>query len=93
MPPITVAPTADFVGELERMKLVQTRFQAVPVDGTDKQASFLDQAEAAELVDLAAALKKANIAVTVRRDQIRISPSVFNNQEDIDKLLRVLSAV
>jgi len=39
------------------------------------------------------ALKKANIAVTVRRDQIRISPSVFNNQEDIDELLRVLSGV
>lgn len=36
-------------------------------------------------------LKKANIAVTVRRDQIRISPSVFNNQEDIDELLRTLS--
>jgi selenocysteine lyase/cysteine desulfurase len=40
----------------------------------------------------AEALKKAKIAVTVRRGFIRISPSVFNNQADIDKLLRVLSS-
>lgn len=39
----------------------------------------------------AAQLKKSGIAITVRRDQMRISPSVFNNQEDIDKLLRALS--
>jgi selenocysteine lyase/cysteine desulfurase len=41
----------------------------------------------------AEALKKANIAVTVRRDAIRVSPSVFNNHEDIDKLLGVMSKV
>ena len=41
--------------------------------------------------ETSARLKKAGIAVTVRRDQMRISPSVFNNQEDIDKLLRALT--
>ena len=41
----------------------------------------------------AEALANANIAVTVRRDSIRVSPSVFNGQKDIDKLLGVLSRV
>lgn len=38
-------------------------------------------------------LQKAGIAVTVRRDQLRVSPSVFNDQGDIDALLRVLRAL
>ena len=42
--------------------------------------------------DVSERLRKANIAVTVRRDQLRVSPSVFNDQGDVDKLLRALKA-
>ena len=56
-----VAPVSDFIGELQRMKLVESRFQAVPLTGEDDRASFATQAAAAELTDLAAALKKAKV--------------------------------
>jgi tetratricopeptide (TPR) repeat protein len=58
---VQVAPVADFFGELQRMKLVQTRFQAVPVGGKDDQAGFASQAAATELGDLAAALEQAKV--------------------------------
>jgi LysM repeat protein len=56
---VLVAPVSDFIGELRRMKLVESRFQAVPLIGADDRASFASQATAAELTDLTAALKKA----------------------------------
>jgi tetratricopeptide (TPR) repeat protein/LysM repeat protein len=56
---VLVAPVADFIGELQRMKLVETRFQAIPLQGDDRGASLATQAAAAELTDLTAALKKA----------------------------------
>ncbi len=36
-------------------------------------------------------LKKANVTAKVVQHQLRISPSVFNDQQDIDKLLNALS--
>ncbi|MGO8929126.1 MAG: LysM peptidoglycan-binding domain-containing protein [Limisphaerales bacterium] len=56
-----VAPVADFTGELQRMKLVESKFQAVPLTGDDGRATFAGQAAAAELADLSAALKKAKV--------------------------------
>jgi selenocysteine lyase/cysteine desulfurase len=38
-----------------------------------------------------AKLKKANVAAKVKWRQMRVSPSVFNNQEDIERLLSALS--
>ena len=38
-----------------------------------------------------ARLKKANVTAKVTHHQLRISPSVFNNQQDIDKLLNALA--
>jgi selenocysteine lyase/cysteine desulfurase len=38
-----------------------------------------------------AKLKKANVTAKVVEHQLRISPSVFNDQQDIDKLLNALS--
>ena len=38
-----------------------------------------------------AKLKKANVTAKVVQHQLRISPSVFNDQKDIDKLLNALS--
>jgi tetratricopeptide (TPR) repeat protein len=58
---VLVAPFTDFIGELQRMKLVESRFQAVPLKGEDAGASFTAQSAAAELADLTAALKKAKV--------------------------------
>src|ERR1019366_4820456 len=58
---VLVAPVTDFIAELQRMKLVESRFQAVPLNEEDKQASFAAQTAAAELADLTAALKKAKV--------------------------------
>ena len=38
-----------------------------------------------------AKLKKANVTAKVTEHQLRISPSVFNTQQDIDKLLNALA--
>jgi selenocysteine lyase/cysteine desulfurase len=37
-------------------------------------------------------LRRANIQISTYENRIRISPSVYNDMEDIDKLLRVLTA-
>src|ERR1035437_2796235 len=58
---VLVAPVTDFIGELQRMKLVESKFQSVPLEGNGSPASFADQAAAAELTDLAAALKRAKV--------------------------------
>ena len=58
---VQVAPVLDFIGELERMKLVESRFQAVLLNGGSGGESFATQAASAELADLVAALKKAKI--------------------------------
>jgi selenocysteine lyase/cysteine desulfurase len=42
--------------------------------------------------DVQEKLRKGGVIVTLRTDgQMRVSPSVFNNQEDIDRLLNALS--
>jgi len=58
---VLVAPVTDFIAELQRMKLVESRFQAVSLNQEDKQASFAAQTAEAERNDLAAALKKAKV--------------------------------
>lgn len=58
---VLVAPVTDFIGELRRMKLVETRFQAIPLKGDDSRAGFASQSAAAELADLTAALKQAKV--------------------------------
>ncbi|MFZ0550819.1 MAG: aminotransferase class V-fold PLP-dependent enzyme [Steroidobacteraceae bacterium] len=39
-----------------------------------------------------AALKEAKIYVTLTRNRVRISPSVYNDMADVEKLIRVLAA-
>ena len=36
-------------------------------------------------------LKQANIQATMTGNRLRISPNIYNNQEDIDKLLNTLA--
>jgi selenocysteine lyase/cysteine desulfurase len=38
-----------------------------------------------------AKLKKGNVTAKVTGHQLRISPSIFNDQPDVDKLLNALS--
>ncbi len=38
-----------------------------------------------------AKLAKASVAAKVKWNQMRVSPSIFNRQEDIDRLLEALS--
>jgi selenocysteine lyase/cysteine desulfurase len=40
---------------------------------------------------LSTRLEKANIDVKIEQHLLRVSPSVYNNQTDIDKLLNALS--
>jgi selenocysteine lyase/cysteine desulfurase len=49
-------------------------------------ASFLVERPA----DLAAKLRKASVEVKIKWKQMRITPSVFHNQSDIDRLLNAL---
>lgn len=53
------SPVADFQRELERMKLVRPSARAVPLADGQK---FYDQSTAAEITDLAAALKREKIS-------------------------------
>ena len=59
---VLVAPVADFISELQRMNLVESKFQAIPLDGEDRRDSYASQAATAELADLTAALKKAKVS-------------------------------
>ena len=52
-------PVANFQSELERMKLVTTKFRAVPLAATQK---FYEQSTEVEMTDLAAALKRGKIS-------------------------------
>ncbi len=69
---VLVAPVTDFVGELRRMKLVETRFQAVPVKDPQESGGFAKQSATAELADLAAALSQARVPDD-ERERIRFA--------------------
>jgi selenocysteine lyase/cysteine desulfurase len=57
-----------------------------PPDSTSPIVTFA----LADTRDVAAKLKRANVDVAVYPHRIRISPSVYNNQQDIDQLLEAL---
>ena len=57
---VLIAPRVDFERELERMKLVDSRFQAVPLAAEHGQ-TYLDQSSDAEAADLAAALQRLKV--------------------------------
>jgi len=58
-----------------------------PEDSHGPIASFL----VADTGKTAAALKKANIDVSLSPGRMRISPSIYNDKKDIDRLLAALS--
>jgi selenocysteine lyase/cysteine desulfurase len=64
-------------------------FQAMtPADSTSPIVAFAR----ADTADLAARLKRARIDIAVYPHRIRISPSVYNDQGDVDNLLEALKA-
>ena len=58
-----------------------------PADSTSPIVSFAKE----DTKDIAARLKRAKIDIAVYPHRIRISPSVYNDQADVDKLLESLS--
>jgi selenocysteine lyase/cysteine desulfurase len=58
-----------------------------PEDSHGSIASFL----VADIRKTAAALKKANVDVSLSPGRMRVSPSIYNDEKDIDRLLAALS--
>jgi hypothetical protein len=81
---LLVAPVADFVGELRRMSLVETRFQAFPILGGVGAPSYSEQTAGAEITDLAAALKRAKVP---RDEAERICKAYRAAREKLNKYL------
>jgi len=59
---VLVAPLADFGRELQRMKLMGSLFQAVPLETEGKSTTHSSQTSETELSDLAAALKRTRVS-------------------------------
>ncbi len=59
-----------------------------PLESTSPIVTFAKQ----DTKDVAQRLKRAKIDIAVYPHRVRISPSVYNDQGDIDKLLEVLTA-
>jgi selenocysteine lyase/cysteine desulfurase len=69
-------------------ELPRLGFQAMtPADSTSPIVAFAKR----DVGELSARLKSARIDIAVYPHRIRISPSVYNDRADIDKLLEVLS--
>lgn len=65
---------------------------ASPVDGALRGPYGCFSARSPEkTVDLYAKLRKANIIVSLRQGNIRVSPHLFNSERDIDKLISVIT--
>jgi hypothetical protein len=79
---LLVAPEADFLGELERLKIAPPAFHAVP-----NQNGYASQTAELDLEDLAAALKQSG-----RPDSLSVAICASHRIER-DKLLKYLRAV
>ena len=58
-----------------------------PADSTSSIVTFAKQ----DTHDVALRLKRANVDIAIYPHRVRISPSVYNDEADIDKLLEALS--
>jgi selenocysteine lyase/cysteine desulfurase len=64
-----------------------------PLTPTESQASFVAFAYENAAQRLGDRLKRANIVVSLYEHRIRIAPSVYNDEEDIERLITALSAI
>jgi len=71
-----------------RREVAKLGYEAItPEESPAPIASFLVRNEAAT----AGRLRRANINAKVKWGQLRVSPSVFNSQQDVDRLLEALA--
>lgn len=78
--------TLGLTRRMERGLLAQGHKLSTPVGN---RASVLCLRTVAPAAEVRGAFERANIAVTVREDHTRISIALFNNSDDVDRLLEV----
>ena len=76
------------MAQADRMTLLYNWPVAAP-RYSEAESLFAESGDAKNA--LAARLEKANVDVKIDQHLLRLSPSVYNNQTDIDKLLNALS--
>lgn len=77
---------------LDRLQQELPRYGFSALTPPDQRGPYLVFSKEGVGARYAAALKEAQIYVTLTKNRIRISPSVYNDMGDIEKLIRVLAA-
>ncbi len=77
---------------LDRLQHELPRHGFAPLTPADHRGPYLVFSKEGAGRKYGAALKKAKIYVTLTKNRIRISPSVYNDMADVEKLIRVLAA-
>ncbi len=77
---------------LDRLQRELPRYGFAPLTPADQRGPYLVFSKEGADTKYAAALKQAKIYVTLTKNRIRISPSVYNDMADVAKLIRVLAA-
>lgn len=77
---------------LDRLQRELPRYGFAALTPPDRRGPYLVFSKEGAGAKHAAALKEAQIYVTLTKNRIRISPSVYNDMADIEKLIRVLAA-
>jgi selenocysteine lyase/cysteine desulfurase len=69
-----------------RKELPETRYRSITPKTKSPVVTFISK----DLKDTRSRLKRANIQATTIGNRLRISPSVYNNEQDVDRLLQAL---
>jgi selenocysteine lyase/cysteine desulfurase len=77
---------------LQRLQEVLPKHGFRPLTPSDHQGSYVVFAYDGAAERFGRQLKEAKIFVTLNKNKIRISPSVYSDMGDVDRLLKVLSA-
>lgn len=77
---------------MARLQAELPRLGFQPLTPTDSDTPVIAFAFEGAAARLGPALKAAKVKIQTSRNRIRISPSVYNDQADIDRLLQVLKA-
>lgn len=77
---------------LERLRHELPRYGFAALTPDDHRGPYLVFSKEGAGRKYGAALKEAKIYVTLAKNRIRISPSVYNDMADVEKLIRVLAA-
>jgi selenocysteine lyase/cysteine desulfurase len=77
---------------MERLQIELPRYGYLPLTPADTDTPAIAFAYEGAAVKLGPALQAARIKIQTSRNRIRISPSVYNDMADIDRLIQVLRA-